>query len=72
MDFLLHGKKTSINHWLQARGYVRLSLSAKLANHSAVFFSRNKSTNSTFSHGLSAKRKVLKHAKNFICEQLTE
>jgi hypothetical protein len=35
---------------------VRLSLSAKSASHSIVFFSHNKSENSTFSHGLSAKQ----------------
>ena len=33
---------------------VRLSLSAESASHSAVFFSHNKSANSTFSHDLSA------------------
>jgi hypothetical protein len=35
---------------------VRLSLSAKSASHLAVFFSHNKSANSTFSHDLLAKR----------------
>jgi hypothetical protein len=34
---------------------VRLNLSAKFATHSAVFFSHNKSVNSTFRHDLSAK-----------------
>jgi hypothetical protein len=33
-----------------------LGLSAKSASHSAMFFSHNKSANSTFSHDLSAKR----------------
>jgi hypothetical protein len=35
---------------------VRLSLSAKSASHSTVFFSHNKSTNNTFSHDLSVKQ----------------
>jgi hypothetical protein len=35
---------------------VRLSLSAKSASHSTVFFSHNKPTNSTFSYGLLAKQ----------------
>jgi hypothetical protein len=35
---------------------VRLSLSAKSASYSAVFFSHNKSVNCTFSHDFSAKR----------------
>jgi hypothetical protein len=35
---------------------VRLSLSTKSSSHSVVFFSHNKLANSTFSHGLSAKR----------------
>jgi hypothetical protein len=35
---------------------VRLILSAESTNHSTMFFSHNKSTNSTFSHGFSAKR----------------
>jgi hypothetical protein len=35
---------------------VHLSLSAKSASHSAVFFFHNKSANGTFSHSLSTKR----------------
>jgi hypothetical protein len=35
---------------------IRLSLSAKSANHSSVFFSHNKSAKSTFNHDLSAKQ----------------
>jgi hypothetical protein len=36
-----------------------LSLSAKSGSHSAVFFSHNKSADSTFCHGLSVKREIL-------------
>jgi hypothetical protein len=39
-----------------AVGAVHLSLSIKLASHLTVFFSHNKSANSTFSHDLSAKQ----------------
>jgi hypothetical protein len=35
---------------------VRLRLSIKSTNHSAMFFSHNKSANNTFSHGLSTKQ----------------
>jgi len=35
---------------------VRLCLFAESVSHSVMFFSHNKSANSTFSHGLSAKR----------------
>jgi len=49
--------------WLRASGLdirshvvIRLSLSAESASHSTVFFSHNKSANSTFSHGLSSKQ----------------
>jgi hypothetical protein len=35
---------------------IRLNLSVWLISHGMVFFSHNKSTNGTFSHGLSAKQ----------------
>ena len=38
---------------------VRLSLSAESVSHSAVFFSHNKSANSTFYHDLSDKQYFL-------------
>jgi hypothetical protein len=41
--------------WRASRSLVRLSLSAKSASHSAVFFSHNKSANNTFNHNLSTK-----------------
>jgi hypothetical protein len=37
---------------------IRLSLSVEFVRHSAVFFSHNESTNSTFSHDFSASEQM--------------
>jgi hypothetical protein len=48
---------------------VRLSLLAKSASHLAVFFSHNKSANSTFSHGLQPSEQVTQLSTD--CSEMT-